>query len=861
MRYLNAILVLCFCACSGFGAATRFVFRDGLSGAELGSVATANAPERLTIELANGVSGEMHTTRHDGSAEYRMRFPATAPGSEPYRITVAMQLAFDGNAESFFDGHTVHAGQPAQWRRDMTGGTFPLTALYDAGTGIAAGLTPDNVYSYFAGTATPRLLTVTTHLVLDHRAEQKLNWVAIEFKPEFGWRDAIDIYYRLYPEFFRPHPGVDSRIYGLGGYMISAREQYPLQLHAARRGNLDWEWSYAAWTRAGYWYPDAGEWRDGVDYYDWWSAPHQPKFCTYDEYHAGRTEQFTEGNTAAAMFYYILGKDIHETLTETYPEALLTMPDGTLYHAPSGFYSILSDQGRTRFSFPHGSGLGTYLENELRQATENYEISGFAFDMANHMHNTYSPSQLEYARGRAFDAGGGIYTTDTVTPLAFAEFVHTLKRGDKQMGVIMNLALDRTYAPTVFAADAVMFEGGPECHWDSVMPLRLMSGAKPFSFWNGIAGGKYCTAIRWDYNDSEAAVDGWTMINDGLAELQLLKCLELGASPMTWAAQHRQGALFGPWLPTIRRIKKLGWQPVPALKSGNDSIWTGRFGSGAETIITVSNPTRKPVTLDAELISSYLGDAAYILVAANSPKEQTQRVGADSTGLRFTLQPKEALLFQVLEVKGLDGDEFEVVTRNDDGELVISSGKWPEGATVHGEIFTPDEERSAGIAFAPAGARELRIPLPERTIIQGGADDIAGFFTSEYLTGNAPAPRITAAATPAPAANYLIKALNTYFPYMLASQASTGKSWYSEPGFFTPESIRIVDLTRTTEAETARRIYIGSPDEFPGLTPPAPSPGGFIQLTEAGLWIGGRTDRELHEAAQKYLKLLDKFNP
>ena len=50
-----------------------------------------------------------------------------------------------------------------------------------------------------------------------------------------------------------------------------------------------------------------------------------------------------------------------------------------------------------------GTNFNDYLKEQLRLIVENYEVSGFAFDMANSTSVFNTPSQLAYGRGRTFD--------------------------------------------------------------------------------------------------------------------------------------------------------------------------------------------------------------------------------------------------------------------------------------------------------------------------------------------------------------------------------------------------------------------------------------------------------------------------
>ena len=70
-----------------------------------------------------------------------------------------------------------------------------------------------------------------------------MTFVAFPFQPTFGYLDAVQTYYGMYPKAFEPTAGVDQRIYGEGGYIPSSYGTGRRQPNRVRRTRLEWDWS------------------------------------------------------------------------------------------------------------------------------------------------------------------------------------------------------------------------------------------------------------------------------------------------------------------------------------------------------------------------------------------------------------------------------------------------------------------------------------------------------------------------------------------------------------------------------------------------------------------------------------------
>ncbi len=793
----------------------------------------------------------------DGHA---MRLTATVPGGV-YRLVVTLEneLTAGNNAVTFFDGARKTTLETQPLSRTDPFDVFPLASVFTAEQGIALGLTPDSVVGDFSSEARlengDATLAFSAQMVLDNRKPQQLGLVSLRYKPEFGWRNALESYYQSFPAWFRLTPGINPAIYGVGGYYLSAHSQYPFELHGGRKSGLNWEWTYAPWIEAGNWYTEPEEWVDGESEILNFHAYREHKRGSYDEFHDVITRQFDSGSRRAAMYFYILVKDMMKSLGDRYPEALFVDENGRRGN-PSGLYSLVSNAGKTYMTFAPGSGLIPHLERKLKLCVANYDIDGFAFDMANFAVRNYGESQLNYAVGRAFDEEGKIYTPDSILPVYFADYIHTLARDGVPMSVYMNMALEQQSAIGVFHADGVMFEGNPEAEINHILTLRMMAGRKPMTFFAGVGMGEMTHVIDWG---RAAAPEVKTTVYRGLAQLLLLKCLEYGVTPMNWAVLYDNGDFFKPHLQSLIALKKAGWNPVPAIRSeAGSALWYGRFGYGDDTILTISNPQRESITTEVEIVTGYFGVGGPWLAVPHQGQKLPQSVRDGVIRFPLTLGPKEFVLLTVMPV---GADDFEAEVSGDYRNITVTGD-----VQVTPHAFLPDGSVLA--AQSKDGmTQNFRYERPELILPDEAA--VATVFTEADQRDNPEPAQLVLPERQSRDLETVAILVDRYYPYCEASRRYCGRPWTQEAGFL-DAGLAVKDPLPVVKARDSERkaIYIGTGADFPELEKALPEEfreraqryrGGWLIAPDAGtLWIGGNTDAEVMQAGERYFELLDE---
>ncbi len=746
---------------------------------------------------------------------------------EPVRLAVKLSVPLKFKAACAWNGVRELTPEKLPHTRKSELDCFPLITAENGNQGHALGIAPPTVLSYFERTITAETLSMTARIVVDDRRLQELSFVEYPFTPEFSWRNAVEDYYGEFPRWFEPDPMVDKRIYGVGGYINHGHLQRYFEPHAHRFTGLEWEWTYAPWCEAGFWFPTGSGWvNEKYEYLNYYGI-RKGKWVTKDEYYDVLKKKIASGNRFAGMFYYLLVKDIHENLADKYPDSV---------RGASGLPSLTSNVGHTKAVFAPGSAIFEVLKNELKQVVEHFEVSGFSFDMANCSGHFSVPSQLEYARGRAWYDDGRIYTSETVIPIPFSEYIHTLKRDGKRMGTVFNAALSDFSPVTFWFCDAAIMEGLPDDNIVMMQTLRLAMGRKPLSFWKPVEHTAN-TGVLWRKMQDRETRNKYF---HGIAQLQLLKCYELGFSPMSRSTIYRNGDFFRPHLPVIRALKEAGYHPVHAIKN-SDPLWVGRFGDDENTILTFSNPKRETISREVRVVNRYLGTEKYLFIPQYGSLEQ--KIINGETVFTVTLEPKAVMALRTIKVNGaVTGG---VVTASDKAITLTTTGD--------GTFSTPAKDfyQRNVVCVEKSGSRVIYALTPECQM------DISISAAGAFMTDGT-FPSVEAGKEKEVQDSAFM--LSVYRPHRAAAVAWRGNPRIHEPGFL-DASLAVTDLTvfAPGKAPAGKKICIGTVKDFPDFKVPAGA-GAFITMPDKDtLWIGGYDRVEVRRAAYAYFELLDKL--
>jgi len=499
-------------------------------------------------------------------------------------LEVRLKFPVDLNESwDYWDGYEIHSFPCFKLKREKMEYTFPMSCVYNSKVGIALGIEPHQYLSYIAN-GIERSFYYATKMVIDPKQTENVEFILYFFRPNYGYLDAIQKYYDIFPDVFNPKRGIDPRITGAGGYIRSCPGTRRLQLEQCRRFHINWEWCYGPYQKNGDWFPDRKSWIPkegfGVEAHTQRRAPY-----TYEEYLSMLKERFSAGNRTTAMMFYIIPRycDIRIIDSEC-PDAIWIDKNGK----KSGVvYDDVFKGDRSYWVYAYGNSLFKREIEDLKKIVSTFEVRGFAMDMVNGVRRYYGPG-VNNSPGRAFDEEGKIYCLETIPYAKIMDYIHTLHRGKYRMGVIANQAQNYTSYLPVFHADAVMHEGPPYIGARNVWPLRFLSGRKLLTWWDGYVSDRLME-IDWHKLNSEEKKE----VLKGLQNYVILFSLRTGGVPSCMETFGVPKLLE--LIPTIIELSRAGFQPVPAVKVGNAKLWTGRFGKGTGTYITISNPTQESI--------------------------------------------------------------------------------------------------------------------------------------------------------------------------------------------------------------------------------------------------------------------------
>ena len=271
----------------------------------------------------------------------------------------------------------------------------------------------------------------------------------------------------------------------------------------------------------------------------------------------------------------------------------------------------------------------------------------------------------------------------------------------------------------------------------------------------------------------------------------------------TWMSPPREKAEP---VPIIIDLKKAGWQVVPAVKwSGNADLWCGRFGSGKQTIFTITNPTAQRVKTSVRIFERYLGTADYQPVAVTGPEITPEKRG-DLTCFDLELQPGEI--------------------------LILRDRTWKK---------------------------------PPQTLYLSPEEQIADFFQ----LADAQNGTVTVVSSGDRNAGIVYDYIDRYYPYVQACLKKHGSPFTREPGMLDPAYNTLWRLPRASALTSGKQIVIGTPEQFPALAnllsdtekekyESAEAPFLKVFPERKIFWIGARNSAGFRQAAESYFSLLDQ---
>ncbi len=713
---------------------------------------------------AEGLEGTIELSSGPDSVLWHLSIENTGDQQRWLEVTVALPAplkapwaAWDGLNE------TAAVNQPIV--RQGIGSAFPMVCAYDGERGVALALQPQVLLSDMTVGSDPGRTTHAVYLsakmVVDPGDTEAIDLVAFAFTPDFGWRNALATYYRLYSACFAPTEGISDHIYLTGGYTRAGASR--LAWEECRRFGFGWDWGYAPYRFTGDWYAHEEYW-DG-------------EYGDLAEYHAQMRERYATTNRTAAGLSYVNLQFIEINLAqEHFPDALRTDARGEVLTRTGDH--IKRDEQVTG-AFYGGNSIAEHSLRCLTELAEERGVAGIAFDNAMGTGMRHGPGPAN-SPGRSYQRGpDAVWCAEGIPAALHMDHTHTLSNGQHKLMVFAN---GPACYLTCFRTDGAMHEAEPYYGIKRVDAMRVMLGRKPIVCWEDHPE----RHLKWERMSPEdlreairASYDYWVMT-----------CLHKALLPS--AHRLRGNRVLQRHLPQMLAVVRAGWQPVPAIRCAQD-LWLARFGEGTETILTAGNATGQNLNASLEVINAYLGKGPYAFAPMDGGLLESHildgrtlvslPIAHRTTAVLRAALALEGLSEAVVTCEGLPEDPDAPVTIRwrlhvPGGASDLTMRHWvPEGATVSAVRVAGQTVRfgQTGAALTmtadlPARAATLEIDITPHVMVLD-REALLGF---PFLANDRPACQIVHADDADEDTLFAAERIAAFFEYWTAAQVKPG---------------------------------------------------------------------------------------
>jgi hypothetical protein len=629
-------------------------FRDG-------KTAEVLTPSRESIQSQDGVltvrqefatpplRAEQRLSVRDDTLVWEVILTHDSPQELWIEPTLRLPVAASPTAR-YWDGREDRAAAAAPFVRDEFSNTFPVSLLADGGSGLAVGVPPTVETSFLQnGIDQDGHVFYGTRLVVAPGRPAGITFLLYLVKPSFGARDAVHGYCRRFPASFEPTPGVDPRL-------VDGRRTDTLQICHYGGGIKDartavlasqyyggYEWGYTPFKREGdyvgrkeYWDMDLTEGErkrlDEATANGTWDR------SDWERFHQTRAARFRDadrrGNTVLAFY---LVNHVDKALAERLGMADYAFPRTTTAGLIEKNWVL--PYGTVYYFYPWATPYETILRRDLPEVVQELNLYAFAHDLYGEPTDyTRYRKKLDYPLpGWSYDEEGP-FISQGLGYRHQADFIHTLKKGDRTVGLIVN-GMTGAHPLCFFAADAFISESRmtvaltPEDR-DRYIHCRLFAGHKPV-YQHGYASGILLgDTVPWETLTPEQC----RAVYDDFVRDYLIYLYQAGLTPSRHLSEVHE--VISKELPVLLEVMSRGFEPAPGCL-GAPELERVRYGAGLGAAVVLSNRTSRAMPTAERLLSRYLAETGSVVPAEGRGGELAFRVDGTATVFPLTVVPME----------------------------------------------------------------------------------------------------------------------------------------------------------------------------------------------------------------------------
>lgn len=645
-------------------------------------------------------------------------------GKDILKLRFRLKAAAGTPGGVYWDGYEYHreAGESVQPRTNRY--NFPASAYLKERRLCAVGFAPSTLSSRFERQIRNEnggMVLVFDHfLALTAGETSPFSLIHVSSDDAAHCIEAVECIYNTYPDAFRPVPGADERIYGVGGYFFSSEKHRAQQLEEARRFGFNWEWYYNAYQKAGDFYPSAEFWDKSTGYKTEKAHAACDTPGTIADWEKYNQERIRHGNRSAALFYYYLQQYCNsDLLARVYPDCNWVTKDGKPGYKTHGW----AEEGWAGYAWPGRKGtFGEAVREDLKKLWSRFDLAGFALDCAIGDTRYYGPLALAEP-GKAFDDDGRIFAVEGVALAYNMDYTRNLPaRADgRRAASIINEPY--VYLPA-FHCDASIHEMPPFERIEIIAPRRMMVGQKPYYWWKGF---RIDSLLRWNELTPEEIHEGLS----GVVKYTIMATLRFGAVPAIFYERGFEDMVK--YRDTFVKLQKLGWRAAPFAAvdgSGNADpyaedaeFWISRFGNGDDSYIVISSPDSAEKRGKLRIHAARFG-AARAVYAAECGGATVNTVTDAETVVDFVLRGHQPLILRKVAV----AEPGKVTARQEntpDGGCRITLNEkaavekpaevvWSPSPEWVGKLnFCSADSLRSAIVCTPADAGVIGVPLEQ----------------------------------------------------------------------------------------------------------------------------------------------------
>jgi hypothetical protein len=579
-----------------------------------------------TSDILNAVSDYsdglqvVHTLdTHGGIVLWKMKF--INQSKEEMWLEPALLFPLRIDQADYWDGLQWHTLNNKPFGRDRLNHTFPLTVLLNGNVGFALGTPPIINSSFLANGVDKRNnLYYLTRIALPAGEKCDFGFVFYFFIPDFRQFSAIDLYYKHFPESFRPAPGTDERLTS-GRYTDAMQSAHFKGMTSKKNVNAilnycGMEWGYTLYRRQGDFY---GRKENFDDYIlsDGEKAKLQiesDRMMNKVNYEQMRLDLANIFNSADyrgnILLSFYLFNQVEKGLIEkgNMEEFLYVDIIGTpIYRRAWGLTHGLSGH-----IYPWATPFETILRKDLPELMRDFNIRSFCQDGYTDLDLETEIGRSEVYRGKlqyylpgwSYDAKGK-YIRKGIGLRHNAEFIHSLKVDGKTASHLANMWWGSplfSFAPDAYIAECFDYKNIYGENFAALKQGQLFRGTKPnyLHDWGSL---KIGDAIPYE-NMNKTQLNA--VYSDYIRET-ILGFYQAGIVPSWYiVASHKPIARE---LRTMLNVISRGFSPVSTVQADGE-IESVRYGNGLQSAVVLSNRKRQNQNIKGKLISKYISNVA-----------------------------------------------------------------------------------------------------------------------------------------------------------------------------------------------------------------------------------------------------------